>query len=171
MPFTSKPTTFRRTLPFLILAASVAAAGCGSSSGSPTSPSAAGPPPGAATASVNVSVSPNPVPFSGAPITDTPDCKNFADTWFYDTVLQEFGGNTVTFTSRIDSFDGKTANNITGLNIVIPPHGGMTLHTRWCSGAGTSHAAQSIFVGTDSTGATVSVTGPVAQLMAAPGGH
>jgi hypothetical protein len=52
------------------------------------------------------------------------------------------------------------------LNVTIGPHASLTLHTRWCSGASTAHQAQSIFSGTDSTGATVSVTGAVAQLMA-----
>jgi hypothetical protein len=114
---------------------------------------------------VQVSIAPNPVPFSGAPIADAP-CTNYAGTWFYDTVLQEFDGKTVTFTSRVDLFDGKAANSITGLNLAIGPHATLTLHTRWCSGAPTAHQAQSIFSGTDSTGATVSVTGAVAQLMA-----
>ena len=155
-------TALRRALSLLIVAAALATA-CGSS---PTSPSAAGPPAGAAPASVSIAVNPNPVPFSGAPITDTAECADYVNTWFYQLVLQETGGNTVTFTSRIDTFDGKTANNITGLNIVISPHGSLTLHTRWCSGAGIAHSAQSIFVGTDSKGATVSASSPFADLMA-----
>ena len=148
-------------LSLAIVAAALATA-CGSS---PTGPSEAGAPPGAAAASVTIAVNPDPVPFSGAPITDTPECANYVNTWFYQLVLQETAGNTVTFTQRIDNFDGKTANNITGLNIVIGPHGTLTLHTRWCSGAGTAHSAQSIFVGT-SKGATVSATSPSASLMA-----
>jgi hypothetical protein len=167
MPFASTPLMSRRAVPFLIVAAALVTARCGSNSGSPTAPSSsAGPPPGAQVATVHITINPNPVPFSGAPITDTPECANYADTWFYDTMLQEFGGNTVTFTSRIDSFDGKTANNFTGLNIVLAPHASLTLHTRWCSGAGTAHSAQSIFSGRDGAGNTVSVTGPVAELMA-----
>jgi hypothetical protein len=156
---------FRPAFPLLVVVATIAATGCGSSS-SPTAPSSAAPPPGAAPATVQITVNPNPVPFSGAPITDAAECANFADTWFYDQVLQEFGGNTVTFTSRIDTFDGKTANNLTGLRMVIGPHASLTLHTRWCSGAGISHAAQSIFSGVDGNGNVVSVTGPVALLMA-----
>jgi len=158
-------TSRRALLLLLIMCTVVAAIKCTSSNGSPTGPSPAGAPPGA-TATVQITVKPNPVPFSGAPITDAPNCANYANTWFYDQVLQEYGGNTVTFTSRVDTFDGKTANNITGLNIVLGPHDSITLHVRWCSGAGVAHAAQSIFSGVDGTGQVVSAIGPVAQLMA-----
>jgi len=154
-----------RWLLFLVAAAASAAIGCTKSGGSPTAPSA-DPPPGATTATVQITVRPNPVPFSGAPITDAPNCANYANTWFYDQVLQEYGGQTVTFTSRIDTFDGRTANNITGLRIVLGPHESTTLRARWCSGAGTAHSAQSMFNGTDGAGNVVTVTGPVAQLMA-----
>jgi hypothetical protein len=155
----------RWALLFLAVVAAVSAIDCTHSSGSPTGPSA-DPPPGATTATVSITVRPNPVPFSGSPITDAPNCANYANTWFYDQVLQEFGGNKVTFTSRVDTFDGRTANNLTGLNIVLNPHDSITLHARWCSGAGIAHAAQSMFSGVDGAGNVVTVTGPVAQLTA-----
>ena len=159
----------RRALVFLVIGSSFAAARCGSNSGGlPTSPtSAAGSVQGGAAATVQISVNPNPVPFSGAPITDTAECANYANTWFYDTVLLENGGGNVTFTSRVDLFDGKTANNITGLKIVLGPHDTVVLHTRWCSGASTSHSAQSIFGGVDGNGTAVTATGQVAQLAGA----
>ena len=87
----------------LAISAAALATACGSS---PTAPSEAGAPPGAAAASVAIAVNPDPVPFSGAPITDTPECANYVNTWFYQLVLQETAGNTVTFTQRIDNFDG-----------------------------------------------------------------
>jgi hypothetical protein len=150
-----------------MIAAAAASVGC--SGGSPTAPSSAvGLPAGASTASVQITVNPNPVPFSGAPITDAEECFNYENTWFYDQVLQETGGNSVAFTSRIDTFDGKTANNLTGLRITLPPHGTLTLRTRWCSGAATAHTAQSIFSGVDGAGNTVTVASPVAQLAARP---
>ena len=109
-----------------MIAAAFAATRCSSNSGGlPTSPtsSAAGPATGGgATATVQIAVNPNPVPFSGAPITDAQECAHYVNTWFYDTVLQESAGGNVTFTSRVDLFDGKTANNITGLKIVLGPH-------------------------------------------------
>jgi hypothetical protein len=73
----------------------------------------------------------------------------------------------VTFTSRVDLFDGKTANNITGLKIVLGPHDTVVLPTRWCSGASTAHSAQSIFGGVDGSGNAVTATGQVAQLAGA----
>jgi hypothetical protein len=159
----------RRALVFLVIGSSFAAARCSSNSGGlATSPtSAAGSVQGGAAATVQISVNPNPVPFSGAPITDTAECANYANTWFYDTVLLENGGGNVTFTSRVDLFDGKTANNITGLKIVLGPHDTVVLHTRWCSGASTSHSAQSIFGGVDGNGTAVTATGQVAQLAGA----
>jgi len=150
-----------------------------SSGGNPTTPSvaptsvtpAAAPAAtsAAAPATVKVSVNPDPVPFSGAPILDTGECADFTNTWFYDTVLQETAGVSVTFTSRIDLFDGNVANNLTGLNIALGPHDTVVLHTRWCSGKSTAHSAQSIFGGVDANGNLVSAQGQVAQLTAAVG--
>jgi hypothetical protein len=159
------------TLPFLVIAAAFAATRCSSNSGGlPTSPtsSAAGPATGGgATATVQIAVNPNPVPFSGAPITDAMECAHYVNTWFYNTVLQESAGGNVTFTSRVDLFDGKTANNITGLKIVLGPHDTVVLPTRWCSGASTAHSAQSIFGGVDGSGNAVTATGQIAQLAGA----
>src|SRR5580765_2406242 len=56
------------------------------------------PTPTGSTATVNININPNPVPFSGTPITDTPQCANYAYTWFYDQVLTEYGGTDVKFT-------------------------------------------------------------------------
>ena len=91
------------TLPFLVIAAAFAATRCSSNSGGlSTSPSSAAGPAtgGSAVATVQITVNPNPVAFSGAPITDTAECANYVNTWFYDTVLQETGGGNATFTSR-----------------------------------------------------------------------
>jgi hypothetical protein len=114
---------------------------------------------------VVVTIRPNPVPFSGQPITDTPACAGFGNTWFYEQVLRDAGGVAVTFTTRIDSFDGRVVNNLTGLNIVVPANGEVTLRSRWCSGNAVSHTAQSSFRGTDATGNQVSTDAPVARLM------
>jgi hypothetical protein len=147
-----------------VIAAAVGAARCSGNSGAlPSSPSGAPSPTGAA-ASVRVTVNPNPVPFSGAPITDAAECANYANTWFYDTVLEEFAGGSATFTTRVDTFDGKVANNLTGLRIVLGPHDTVVLHTRWCSGASTTHTAQSNFGGVDGNGNAVTASGQVAQL-------
>jgi hypothetical protein len=156
--------TVRASSLCFVCAAALAGATC-SKSESPTGPSS-GPTPGGSPASVQVTVNPNPVPFSGAPITDAASCAGYENTWFYDQVLQEQGGGEVRFTSRVDMFDDKMANNLQGLSIVIPARGTQTIRTRWCSGAGTGHTAQTTFSGTDAQGNTVTVTGPVARLMA-----
>jgi len=157
----------RQALPLVLIAAAIGATRCSGNGVSPAAPSTGGlgSPEASSLASVQVSVNPNPVPFSGAPITDTPECLNYAFTWFYTTVLQETGGNSVTFTSRVDNFDGKQANNLKGLKIALGPHDTVTLQTRWCSGASTPHTAQSIFGGVDASGNAVTATGQVAQLM------
>jgi hypothetical protein len=139
-----------------------ALAGMSCTEGSPTGPSTTLP---GSTGGVDITIEPNPVPFSGSPITDTPVCANYENTWFYDTVLRETAGVEVMLTSRVDLFDDKTANTLTGLSIVLPPHGTQRLRTRWCSGADTAHTAQSSFSGADAQGRPVTVTSPVARLM------
>jgi len=148
----------------IALLVSLLSATCGK--GSPTGPSGNAPPPPPNSGTVQLTVNPNPVPFSGVPVTDTPDCADLPNTWYYDQIFKEFGGNTVTFTSRVDEFDGFVVNNLTGLDITIPPLGSLTLRARWCSGNPTAHTALSTFSGVDSRGASVNVTTPTIHLLA-----
>lgn len=151
----------------LISVAALAGATCSSNgSSSPTAPSSTTTAPAPTTGSVQITVNPNPVPFSGAPITDAAACAGYANTWFYDQILTEFAGTDVKFTSRLDTFDDKPANNITGLSITVPARGTTALKTRWCSGAGVAHTAQTTLRGTDAQGNSIEVIGPVAHLMA-----
>src|SRR5262245_39677715 len=125
------------------------AIGCGDESSTPTAPTApppvvAPPPqppptPPPAQGRIDVSVVPNPVPFSGERISDVPGCSSFQNTWFYDQTLTETGGSTVTFTQRIDLFDGGRTNDRSDLNIVVPANGSLTLKTRWCSQTSVDH--------------------------------
>jgi hypothetical protein len=101
-------------------------------------------------------------------ITDAASCVGRPDTWFYDQVLQEDGGVDVTFTARADLFDDKLTNNLTNLNLTVAAHGTLALHTRWCSGTGTLHSAQTTLTGADAKGNAITVTGPVAHLIAPP---
>jgi hypothetical protein len=165
-------TLARYTSLSLVVAAALAGSMCNSKSGgsNPAAPSdtttTSAPTLTPTTASVQITINPNPVPFSGSPITDTPQCAGYENTWFYDQVLTEFNGTETKFTSRIDYFDGKVANNIQGLNIVVPARGTQALKTRWCSGARTAHQAQTQLTGTDANGNAVTVIGQVANLMA-----
>jgi len=114
--------------------------------------------------SVHVSINPNPVPYSGTPITDTPECSDLKHTWFYDQIFEETAGVGVTFTGRVDSFDGWVVNDLSGLSIVVPAKGTLTLHARWCSGNAINHTALSTFTGVDERGGVVNVTTPTIQL-------
>ena len=155
--------------PRLLLIAGAALLCVTCSDSSPTEPSSttpAGPVLPPSTGSVKVGIVPNPVPFSGQPVTDAgPGCNDKKNTWYYDQILTESGGSEVTFRNRIDTFDGFTINELSGLNIVVQANGTLTLHTRWCSGTAKDHVARSSFTGTDATGKMVTVTGPNVQLM------
>ena len=154
---------------------SVIAAGCSSDS-SPTSPTptTTTPPtqPGPAPAptpqpagAVTVSINPNPVPHSGATIPDAPGCAGVRYTWFYDQVLRETGGSTVTFTNRIDLFDDRETNN-RAVNVVVPAGGSVTVQSRWCSSNRAAHSSQTRWTGTDAQGRSVSVLSPRVTLSA-----
>jgi hypothetical protein len=115
---------------------------------------------------VQVVVDPNPVPFSGAPITDAPGCVTSKNTWFYEHVFTETSGTEVTFTGRVDSFDGFTINTISGLSLVVPANGTLRIRSRWCSGNPVNHEAQSSFSGADARGNAITLAGPKVRLLA-----
>lgn len=163
----------------ILAAAAFAFAATACSDGTPTSPSpsgstpptAGGPPPPTSTPTPNpagalsVQINPNPVPHSGAPITDAAGCVNVPFTWFYNQVISETGGSTVTLTNRIDLFDERETNN-RAVNIVIPAGSSTTVATRWCSSTRSTHTAQTRWTGTDAAGRTVTVLGPRVTLNA-----
>jgi hypothetical protein len=150
------------------------AAGCSDSDSSPTSPTPvtttpptqSGPTPSpapSAAGAVTVTINPNPVPHSGATIADAPGCAGVRYTWFYDQVLRETGGSTVTFTNRIDLFDERETNN-RAVNVVVPANGSVTIQSRWCSSNRAQHTSQTRWSGTDAAGRTVTVLGPKVTL-------
>ena len=165
----------------ILVAAAFALAASACSNESPTSPTstntpptAGGPPPPtpppttpapSPAGAITVQVNPNPVPHSGAAITDAAGCANVRFTWFYDQVISETGGSTVTLTNRIDLFDDRETNN-RAVNIVVPANGRTTIQTRWCSSARTAHSAQTRWSGTDASGRSISVLGPRVTLSA-----
>jgi hypothetical protein len=112
---------------------------------------------------VTVTINPNPVPHSGATIPDAPGCAGVRYTWFYDPVLSETGGSTVTFTNRIDLFDERETNNRT-VNVVVPANGSVTIQSRWCSSNRAQHTSQTRWTGTDAAGRTVTVLSPKVTL-------
>jgi hypothetical protein len=167
-----------RLLTLLTGVAAFVAIGCGSES-TPTAPTTPPPvvaptpptpPPPPARGHVDLSVVPNPVPYSGERISDVPACASasFQNTWFYDQILTETGGSTVTFTQRIDLFDGGRTNDRSDLSIVVPANGSLTLKTRWCSQTSVDHTAESRFSGKDAAGNEISVSSGVVRLMRKP---
>ena len=154
----------------ILLAAVIVLAGsaCGGSPTSPdpvqnTPPTASGPtPPTPAPdriGAITVQVNPNPVPHSGARIPDAPGCANVQFTWFYDQIISETGGSTVTLTNRIDLFDDRETNN-RAVNVVVSANGSTTVPTRWCSSTRATHSAQTRWSGTDAAGRSITVLGP-----------
>ena len=154
----------------LAAAAGVLLIGAGCSDSSPTSPTPVtstppatqpGPPPSAPdpAGAVTITINPNPVPHSGAVIADAPGCAGVRYTWFYDQVLRETGGSTVTFTNRIDLFDDRETNN-RAVNVVVPANGSVTIGSRWCSSNKAAHSSQTRWSGTDASGRSVTVLGP-----------
>lgn len=162
-----------RSIAFICLASLTFSMCAGSESGptspTPTTPPAQQPPqppppPAAAKASVNITVEPNPVPHSGQAITDAAGCANVKFTWFYDQKLTETGGAAVTFTNRVDSFDGRDINNLTNLNVNVSSMGTQSVRTRWCSSNNAEHTAQTRWSGIDANGNPITVTGPLVRL-------
>jgi hypothetical protein len=161
----------------IVAAAAFVVSAVACSDGSPTSPdpvtppTASGPPPPtnnpapSPTGALSVQINPNPVPHSGARIPDAPGCANVQFTWFYDQVIRETGGSTVTLTNRIDLFDDRETNN-RAVNIVISANGSTTVPTRWCSSNRAAHSSQTRWSGTDAQGRSVTVLGPRVTLNA-----
>ena len=160
----------------ILAAAAFAFAATACSDGTPTSPTpstntpptAGGPPPPTTpaptpTGNITVQINPNPVPHSGARIPDAPGCANVQFTWFYDQVISETGGSTVTLTNRIDLFDDRETNN-RAINVVVQAGGSVTVPTRWCSSSRSAHSAQTRWTGTDASGRSISVLGPRVML-------
>jgi hypothetical protein len=161
-------TRIKFLTPF-VCAAMLASASC-TQSESPTAPSETPPPastpaPAPTSGAITITIQPNPVPFSGQPITDAAGCASSRNTWFYDQIIKETGGVDVIFTSRIDKFDGRVVNNTTNIAVSVPANGQNITKSRWCSGQGVAHTAQTSWNGRDARGNVVNIDGPVVNLM------
>jgi hypothetical protein len=163
---------FRAWSVVVLLLAALVAAACGSIEPSPTSPSptpAPGPSttPAPAGGRLQVVVNPNPVPFSGQPITDSAGCANVPNTWFYDQVLTNTGGNTINVSDRADFFNDREVSKRSALGIVLSPGASTTIKTRWCTSQSGTQTAQTNWGATDTTTGTVlTITGPRVTLRA-----
>ena len=113
---------------------------------------------------MSIRIDPDPVPYSGRPITDVSSCRILEHTWFYIQVIHNNTGRRVTFTERENFFDGRfTSKN--GSTINLEPNGTVRLDTKWCSGYGTFHYAQTRFKGRTEDGEQITLSGPWVRLM------
>jgi hypothetical protein len=113
---------------------------------------------------MHVVITPEPVIHSGVPV-PVAGCDNHPYTWYYDQQLINDRGLALTFDKRENFFDGyySSANHEV---IQIPGNRSVILHTRWCSGYGQPHYAQTRFTGRDETGEPVTFSGPWVRLLA-----
>ena len=153
----------------MLCLATLVAAACGSIEPSPTAPS---PTSGSAPSTsgggkLEVTVNPNPVPWSGQAITDSAGCANVPNTWFYDQILKNTGGNTINVSDRTDYFNDREVSKRTALGIILDPGASTTIKTRWCTSTSGSQTAQTNWGSTDiKTGAVVTAIGPRVTLRA-----
>ncbi len=112
-----------------------------------------------------VKVTPEPVPHSGQPITNVAGCRDLKHTWFYEQVLHAETGIPVTITERENFFDGRYVNTIKE-TFQIGGNGTHRISSRWCSGYGIFHYAQTRFKGKDENGEAIMLSGPWVRLMA-----
>lgn len=114
---------------------------------------------------IKLKVDPESVPYSGRPITDVRSCQILRHTWFYDQHLHAETGIALTITERENFFDGRFTSRNTE-RIRIEGNGTVILKTRWCSGYGKFHYAQTRFKGQDDNGEPFTISGPWVRLLA-----
>lgn len=133
-------------------------------SSSQTPAPAPAPAPSGGKASVKITINPNPVPHSGQAITDVSACAGVKNTWFYEQILEETNGVSVTFSDRQDFFDGRVANTINNAGIQVPARGRISIRSRWCSSTAAAHTAATNFSGKDANGNVLFANGPQVTL-------
>ena len=114
---------------------------------------------------LRLKVDPEPVPYSGRPIADVRSCQILRHTWFYDQFLHAETGIALTINERENFFDGRFVGKNTE-RFRIEGNGTVVLKTRWCSGYGKFHYAQTRFKGQDENGEAFTISGPWVRLLA-----
>ena len=169
-------TAIRAYSLFLVcLAALLLAVACGSTS--PTSPDpeptpspsptptpqpaptpTPAPAPAPTPAGVRITITPNPVPETPAAIIAGCDSST-PFRWRWDQVLENTGSGSVTFSQRINFFDGTQVSAPT-FTLTLAPGASHTQTTQWCSSVDTAHTFRTDWV---SSGGD-RVTGPTVQM-------
>jgi hypothetical protein len=107
---------------------------------------------------VRITIAPNPVQESAL---DIPGCGS--DTpyrWRWDQILENTGSSAVSFTQRINFFDGVQVS-APSVSMTLSAGERHTQTTQWCSGANTDHNFRTDWVLTGGA----RVTGPTVQLL------
>jgi hypothetical protein len=108
-----------------------------------------------------VQINPNPVPFNGQPV----DGCSSPNTWVYEQVLRNSGGTRLRLTQRVNYFDGAERSR-PNVDISIDPGQSTSVTTRWCSNTSAQHTARTDWMGADTAGRSINVTGPTVTLRA-----
>ena len=114
---------------------------------------------------MHIQIEPEPVTHSGVPVPSAGCATNHPYTWYYDQILINDSGLTLTFTQRENFFDGYYSGKNPSV-IQIPPNGAVRLHTAWCSGFAKPDFAQTRFTGHDENGNPLVFSGPWVRLLA-----
>ena len=108
------------------------------------------------------------MPFSGAPITDLPQCVGSPNTWFYDDLLTNNSSVLVTITRIVDRLDGALIRDI-NVNSPMAPGTSRITNYRWCSGSSGQHLVDTSYTIVDANNQPVTIKGPgVITLLAKP---
>ena len=112
---------------------------------------------------MHIMIESEPVFYSGVPV-PLAGCDNHPHTWYYDQVLVNDSGLTLTFAKRTNFFDGRfSSTNSTAFS--IRGNGTLRISTRWCSGYSKPHYAQTIFEGRNENGDPITFAGPWVRLL------
>ena len=112
---------------------------------------------------VLVKIDPEPVPYSGNPIPDIASCRILQHTWFYEQIVHNQTGISITFSERENFFDGRFTTKVSQ-TLELPPNGTFHLFTKWCSGYRIFHYAQTRFRGKDENNNPIEISGPWVRL-------
>jgi hypothetical protein len=112
---------------------------------------------------VLVKIDPEPVPYSGNPIPDIASCRILPHTWFYEQIVHNQTGITITFNERENFFDGRFSSKVSQ-TLELKPNGTFRLFSKWCSGYRIFHYAQTRFRGKDENNNPIEISGPWVRL-------
>ena len=113
---------------------------------------------------MHIQINPEPVTHSGVPVPSAGCATNHPYTWYYDQVIVNDSGLSLTFTKRENFFDGRYSSTNPTV-IQIRGNGAVTLHTAWCSGYAKPHYTQTRYTGRDENNNPVTFSGPWVRLL------